>query len=92
MKGKIDARNALETSVYNMKSSVEDKLKDKISEEDSKKVKAAITEINEWLDENSDAEQVSCCPLSTSHTFSHTPSSMTGMADLALEQMMCVPI
>lgn len=41
-----------------MKSSVEDKLKDKISEEDAKKVKAAITEINEWLDENSDAEQV----------------------------------
>lgn len=58
VKGKIDARNALETSVYNMKSSVEDKLKDKISAEDAKKVKAAITEINEWLDENSDAEQV----------------------------------
>lgn len=58
MKGKIDARNALETSVYNMKSSVEEKLKDKISEEDAKKVKAAIADINEWLDENSDAEQV----------------------------------
>lgn len=57
VKGKIDARNALETSVYNMKSSVEDKLKDKISAEDAKKVKAAITDINEWLDENSDAEQ-----------------------------------
>ena len=38
--------------------SVEDKLKDKISAEDAAKVKKAIEEINEWLDENSDAEQV----------------------------------
>jgi len=57
VKGKIDSRNSLETYVYNMKSSVEDKLKGKISEEDAEKVKKAIADTMEWLDENSDAEQ-----------------------------------
>ena len=59
VKGKIDARNSLETYVYNIKSSVEDKLKGKISEEEAEKVKKAIADTVEWLDENSDAEQVS---------------------------------
>ena len=64
VKGKIDARNSLETYVYNIKSSVEDKLKGKISEEDAEKVKKAIAETVEWLDENSDAEQArSLCML-----------------------------
>ena len=38
VKDKIDARNQLETYVYNMKNTVEDKLKDKISEEDKETV------------------------------------------------------
>jgi len=59
VKGKIDARNSLETYVYNIKSSVEDKLKGKISEDEAEKVKKAIADTVEWLDENSDAEQVS---------------------------------
>ena len=50
MKGKIDARNKLETYVYNIKSSIEDKLKDKISEEDAETVKKAISDTMEWLD------------------------------------------
>mmetsp|Transcript_6958 Transcript_6958/g.20314 ORF Transcript_6958/g.20314 Transcript_6958/m.20314 type:complete len:673 (+) Transcript_6958:162-2180(+) len=57
VKGKVDARNKLETYVYQIKSSVEDKLKDKISEEDAEKVKKAVADTLEWLDENSDAEQ-----------------------------------
>jgi heat shock protein 5 len=55
VKSKIDARNQLETYCYNMKSSVEDKLKDKIDEDDKEKVLAAVKEALEWLDENSDA-------------------------------------
>lgn len=48
MKGKIDARNKLETYVYNIKSSVEDKLKDKISEEEAETVKKAVADALEW--------------------------------------------
>lgn len=48
MKGKIDARNKLETYVYNIKSSVEDKLKDKISEEEADTVKKAVADALEW--------------------------------------------
>lgn len=59
VKGKIDARNQLETYCYNMKSTVEDKLKDKIDEDDKEKVLAAVKEALEWLDENSDAGKVS---------------------------------
>jgi Hsp70 protein len=38
LKGKIDARNQLETYCYNMKSSIADKLGDKLSSEDKEKV------------------------------------------------------
>ena len=48
VKGKIDARNKLETYVYNIKSSVEDKLKDKISEEEAESVKKAVADALEW--------------------------------------------
>ncbi|EFJ49128.1 luminal binding protein Bip1 [Volvox carteri f. nagariensis] len=56
VKAKIDARNQLETYCYNMKSTVEDKLKDKIDEDDKEKVLSAVKEALEWLDENSDAD------------------------------------
>lgn len=59
IKAKIDARNQLETYCYNMKSTVEDKMKDKISEEDKQKVSAAVKEALEWLEENTDAG--GCC-------------------------------
>eukprot|EP00884_Botryococcus_braunii_P020063 jgi/Botrbrau1/6740/Bobra.0324s0026.1 len=57
LKGKIDARNQLETYCYNMKSSVADKLGDKLSSDDKEKVTTAVTEALEWMDENQDAEQ-----------------------------------
>ncbi|GFR49493.1 hypothetical protein Agub_g11411, partial [Astrephomene gubernaculifera] len=56
VKSKIDARNQLETYCYNMKSTVEDKMKDKIDEEDKEAISTAVKEALEWLDENPDAE------------------------------------
>ena len=38
VKGRIDARNSLETYCYNMKSTIEDKLGDKISDDEKDKV------------------------------------------------------
>lgn len=55
MKERVDAKNHLETYIYNMKSSVEDKLKDKIEAGDKDKIKAAVKEAQEWLDDNTDA-------------------------------------
>ena len=63
VKDKIDARNQLETFCYNMKSNVEDKLKDKIESEDKEKVLEAVKEALDWMEENSDAGQCSV-PLS----------------------------
>ncbi|KAK9807038.1 hypothetical protein WJX72_011525 [[Myrmecia] bisecta] len=57
VKGRIDARNQLETYCYNMKSTIEDKLGDKLEEDDKEKVTTAVSEALEWLDENQDAEQ-----------------------------------
>jgi len=56
VKERVDARNALETYCYNMKSSAEDKLKDKLSEEERKTVSEAVAEALEWLDGNPEAE------------------------------------
>ena len=38
VKAKVDARNALETYCYNMKQTIEDKLGDKLDEDDKDKV------------------------------------------------------
>lgn len=59
VKEKIDARNKLETYVYNMKSTVADKenLAEKISKEDKKKMEEGLKETLEWLDENINAEK-----------------------------------
>ena len=38
VKGRIDARNSLETYCYNMKSTIEDKLGDKVSDEQKETV------------------------------------------------------
>ena len=52
-KERISAKNSLESYAFNMKSTVEDeKLKDKISEEDKKKVLEKCNEIIKWLDAN----------------------------------------
>ncbi|XP_020867125.1 probable mediator of RNA polymerase II transcription subunit 37b [Arabidopsis lyrata subsp. lyrata] len=55
MKEKIDARNKLETYVYNMKSTMADK--EKISDEDKEKMEEVLKEALEWLEENVNAEK-----------------------------------
>ena len=58
VKNKIAARNAVESYAYNMKQTVEDeKLKDKISEEDKEKITKACDEAIAWLDANQNAEK-----------------------------------
>lgn len=59
VKEKIDARNNLETYVYNMKSTIneKDKLADKIDSEDKEKIEDALKEALEWLDDNQSAEK-----------------------------------
>ena len=57
-KDRIGAKNALESYAFNMKQTVEDdKLKDKISEEDQKKIVEKCDEMIHWLDGNQSAEK-----------------------------------
>ena len=50
---RITAKNALESYAFNMKSTIEDeKLKDKLSEEDKTKIMEKCTEVINWLDAN----------------------------------------
>lgn len=59
VKERIDARNGLETYVYNMKNTIndKDKLADKIESDDKEKMESALKEALEWLDENQSAEK-----------------------------------
>ena len=55
---KIQAKNGLESYCYNMKQTVEDeKVKDKISEEDKKTILEKCNETITWLDSNQTAEK-----------------------------------
>merc|ERR1719153_329097 len=55
-KNRISAKNALESYAFHMKSTVEDeKLKDKISEEDKKAILDKCQECLSWLDSNQSA-------------------------------------
>lgn len=50
---KVVAKNSLESYTFNMRSTIEDeKLKDKISESDKKKVLDKCNEVISWLDKN----------------------------------------
>ena len=52
-KDRIQAKNSLESYAFNMKTTVEDeKLKDKISDDDKKKISDKCNEIISWLDQN----------------------------------------
>jgi heat shock protein 5 len=55
----IEARNQLEGYAYNMRNSIEDedKLGDKLSEDDKETIEVAVEEVIEWLDDNPDAEK-----------------------------------
>merc|ERR1719213_795685 len=59
IKEKIDSRNQFENYIYQMKNSVEDKekLADKIDEEDKSKIKDALSDAQDWLNANQDAEK-----------------------------------
>merc|ERR1712070_58028 len=59
IKEKIDTRNQFENYIYQMKNSIEDKQKlaDKLSEEDKSAVKDGLTDAQDWLNANSDAEK-----------------------------------
>merc|ERR1712215_59696 len=57
-KERISAKNGLESYCFNMKTTIEDeKLKDKISEDDRKKINAKCDEALKWLDGNQLAAQ-----------------------------------
>ncbi|CAA3003098.1 luminal-binding 5 [Olea europaea subsp. europaea] len=59
VKERIDARNSLETYVYNMKNQINDKdmLADKLELDEKEKIEAATKDALEWLDDNQNAEK-----------------------------------
>merc|ERR1711981_629564 len=60
VKERIDARNGLESYVYNLKNQLEDDekgLADKISAENKKELQDMIDETLDWMDENPEAEK-----------------------------------
>merc|ERR1712232_929544 len=60
VKERIDARNGLESYVYNLKNQLDDDekgLADKISAEDKKELQDSIDEILDWMDENPEADK-----------------------------------
>lgn len=59
LKEKIDAKNSLENYVYTMRNTIEDKekLADKIEDSDKETIKEALTEAQDWLNSNGDAEK-----------------------------------
>ncbi|KAK9136919.1 hypothetical protein Sjap_007513 [Stephania japonica] len=58
VKERIDAKNKLETYLFNMKSTIndKDKLADKIDSDDKEKIESALKEALEWLEDNQNAE------------------------------------
>lgn len=56
---RIDSRNKLETYIYNMKSTIndKDKLADKLESDDKEKIESSLKEALEWLDDNQNAEK-----------------------------------
>merc|ERR1712072_1326629 len=59
VKGRVEAKNAVENYLYSMKNTVEDKKKagDKISEDDKKSILDAVEEGIKWVDGNPDADE-----------------------------------
>jgi endoplasmic reticulum chaperone BiP len=59
VKGRIDARNGLESYLYNLKNTLEDDekgLADNISAQDKKELQDTIDETLDWMDENPEAD------------------------------------
>jgi len=59
IKEKIDAKNAFENYIYQMKNSIDDKekLAEKLEADDKSTIKDAITDASDWLNANGDAEK-----------------------------------
>mmetsp|Transcript_5535 Transcript_5535/g.7831 ORF Transcript_5535/g.7831 Transcript_5535/m.7831 type:complete len:122 (+) Transcript_5535:935-1300(+) len=60
VKERIDARNGLESYLYNLKNTLEDDekgLADKLSADDKEEIESTITEALDWLDENPEADK-----------------------------------
>ncbi|KAH9608763.1 hypothetical protein KSS87_019455 [Heliosperma pusillum] len=59
VKERIDARNSLESYIYNMKNQVndKDKLAEKLESDEKEKIETAVNEALEWLDDNQSAEK-----------------------------------
>jgi L1 cell adhesion molecule like protein len=54
---RVAAKNKLEQYAYSLRNSIEDqKVKDKLSEDDVKKIEAAVKDTQNWLDNNASAE------------------------------------
>eukprot|EP00178_Gracilaria_changii_P024161 TRINITY_DN728_c0_g1_i1.p2 TRINITY_DN728_c0_g1~~TRINITY_DN728_c0_g1_i1.p2 ORF type:complete len:657 (+),score=147.09 TRINITY_DN728_c0_g1_i1:8110-10080(+) len=57
-KAKIESRNALENYCYTLRNTLsEDKVKDKISEEDKKAIEDKVAEVLKWMEDNENAEK-----------------------------------
>lgn len=58
-KEKIDAKNSLDSYIHSIRNSIEDenKLANKINEDDKKTVKDAIKETQDWLSANPEADK-----------------------------------
>lgn len=60
VKGHIDARNGLESYIYNLKNQLDgegDGFAEKLSPDDRKELQDTIDEILDWIEDNQDAEK-----------------------------------
>nr|CCA24936.1 luminalbinding protein 3 precursor putative [Albugo laibachii Nc14] len=57
IKERIDGRNALEGYLYNLKSQVDEKLAEKIEEDDKETVTNAVQDALDWLEDNQEADK-----------------------------------
>jgi len=59
LKEKIDAKHQLENYIYQMRNTIEDKekLATKLSEEDKNAIAEALTETQDWINSNDDADK-----------------------------------
>ena len=67
---RVTAKNGLESYAFNMKSTVEDeKLKDKISDDDKKTITDKCNEVIDWLDKNQVCIEryIDACPRGFGH-------------------------
>ncbi|KAF4040046.1 Hsp70 protein [Phytophthora infestans] len=57
VKDRIDGRNGLEGYLYSLKNNVEEKLEDKIDEDDKDTVLTAVQDAMDWLEDNQEADK-----------------------------------